>query len=440
MEITRPCPLAERLAARIRESRDELTARWLDRIADQVSLDPDRIFPSDELLDHVPVLMTGVADYLEDPSDEITADVPVIAKAMELGELRFAQGFDATEILKEYEILGGVLFAFCAEAVAQDEVPPPADEVLACSHRLFRAVSVIEQATAAHYLRVMYERVGEREERLRRFSRMITHELKNRVGATMGAAQLLQEEWLGDDERRKFAGIIDANAQEIQKVLENLVALSRLDGERRRQRNIQLGEIVEEVFRQQRGLARARQVELRVAGAIPPAEVPAAAVELCLSNYLSNAIRYSDPASRARYAEVQAEFAGDPHCEGGCELVIRVRDNGLGVPEDKRDRLFERFFRAHEDTTSVEGTGLGLNLVRETVESLGGKAWAEPLEGAGSVFAFSLPCNRVEGGAAGDDAVSCGSGASAGHGASSSSARDGRRRSREDAAPGTASG
>jgi nitrogen-specific signal transduction histidine kinase len=67
------------------------------------------------------------------------------------------------------------------------------------------------------------ERVGEREERLRRFSRMITHELKNRVGATLGAGQLLQEEWLGDDERRRFAAMVTENAQEIQKVLENLV-------------------------------------------------------------------------------------------------------------------------------------------------------------------------------------------------------------------------
>jgi signal transduction histidine kinase len=76
--------------------------------------------------------------------------------------------------------------------------------------------------------------------------------------------------------------------------------------------------------------------------------------------------------------------------------VIRVRDNGLGVPERDRDRLFERFFRAHTASTSgIEGTGLGLSIVRETAESLGGKAWAEFPEGE-SVFAFSLPCRRAE--------------------------------------------
>src|SRR5688572_3034003 len=264
MDITRQCPMAAEMAVRIREMREELTARWLERIAARVQLEPERIFPSDQLLDHVPVLMDGIAAYLENPSDEITADVPVIAKAMELGELRYSQGFDANEILKEYELLGGVLFSFVARAVAESNTTCSSEDLLICSHRLFRAISVIEQVTTAQYLRVLGERVAEREERLRRFNRMLTHELKNRVGATLGAGQLLQEDWLGDEERKRFAGMVTANAQEIQKVLENLTALSRLEGERRRHRNIMLREVVTEVFRQLRELARARQVELRV--------------------------------------------------------------------------------------------------------------------------------------------------------------------------------
>jgi signal transduction histidine kinase len=83
---------------------------------------------------------------------------------------------------------------------------------------------------------------------------------------------------------------------------------------------------------------------------------------------------------------------GDP-----CEVVVRVRDNGLGVPEEARAQLFRRFFRAHEGTvTGEEGTGLGLAIVRETIESVGGRAWAEfdPVEG--SVFAISFPCNTNE--------------------------------------------
>ncbi|MEO7501202.1 MAG: RsbRD N-terminal domain-containing protein, partial [Gemmatimonadaceae bacterium] len=121
--IARECPLADVLADRLRDSRRELAARWLDRIAARVSLDANKIFPSNELLDHVPLLIQGVADYLQDPVNEVSADMPVVAKAMELGALRHAQGFDVYEILKEYEILGGILFAFLAEAA--DQIPEP---------------------------------------------------------------------------------------------------------------------------------------------------------------------------------------------------------------------------------------------------------------------------------------------------------------------------
>jgi hypothetical protein len=101
MEITDNCRLAAALASRLRNEREDLTRRWLERIASRVALDPNRIFPTESLLDHVPLLIDGIADYLEDPSREISADVPVIGKAIELGELRFSQGFGAHEILKE---------------------------------------------------------------------------------------------------------------------------------------------------------------------------------------------------------------------------------------------------------------------------------------------------------------------------------------------------
>lgn len=398
MDINKPCPLASDIAVRMRDARAELTERWLERIAARVRIPADRIFPSEELLDHVPILIDGIADYVEDPSDEITADVPVIAKAMELGELRFAQGFDASEILKEYEILGGVLYSFAARVVSDSKLTCSPEDLLICSHRIFRAISVIEQVTTAHYLRVLGERVAEREERLRRFSRMITHELKNRVGATLGAGQLLREEWLGVEERQRFAGMVEENALAIQKVLENLTVLAKIDGERRRQRNIALSEVVTEVFRQLRELARARGVDMRIAGELPDIEVNAAAVELCLSNYLSNAIKYSDASAAERWAEVSAVLEDSPETPGTEQVTVRVRDNGLGVPVESRDQLFERFFRAHTDVVGTEGTGLGLSLVQETAASLGGRAWAEFDDEGGSVFAFSLPSGRSEDG------------------------------------------
>lgn len=395
METEVNCKLAGALAEHMRQAREELTRRWLGRIAARVEIDPNRVFPTDELLDHVPLLMDRIADYLENPSDEITADAPVTGKAIELGELRWSQGFDAHEILKEYEILGGVLFAFLVRTVDEVDEECSRGELLSCAHRLFRAVSVIQQVTTMHYLRLAAERVSEREQRLRGFNRMVTHELKNRISSVLGAGQLLADPEIAtsDVQRARFAQMVVQNAEGMQAVLENLLELSKVDTSARQQRNVLLPSVAAEVCRQLREMAGARQVQVRIRD-LPEVEVNAAAMELALSNYISNAIKYSDPQVDERWVEVRGHLG---NAGGGpvCQLVIEVADNGLGVPQDRREGLFSRFFRAHGDTvTGVEGTGLGLSIVRETVEGLGGRAWADFNLDKGSRFCIALPCRR----------------------------------------------
>lgn len=396
MEITINCKLAAALADRIRAERDDLTHRWLDRIAARVAIDPNRVFPTDELLDHVPMLVERIADYLEDPAEEISADGPVIAKAVELGELRFKQGFDAHEILREYELLGGVLFAFLTRTVDDIDEPCTRGELLACAHRLFRAVSVIEQVTTTHYLRIANRRVDEREQRLRGFNRMVSHELKNRIGAVLGAGQLLHEEWVQDrpERRTRLTDIVVENAEAMQETLQNLIELSRLETGTRQHRNVLLPDVAAEVARQLRAMARAHGVDLRVDSDLPRVEVSAAAMELCLSNYVSNAVKYSDPAKTDRWVEIRARLEDGSGPRGSCGLVVEVLDNGVGVPREERGELFERFFRGHHTVTGVEGTGLGLSIVRDTMESVGGRAWAEFNGPEGSSFLLAVPCRR----------------------------------------------
>ncbi len=393
MEINTNCTLAAELARRMRDHREELTRRWLERIVARVDMDPNRVFPTDELLDHVPLLMDRIADYLQDPADEITADAPVIGKALELGELRWSQGFDAHQILKEYEILGGVLFQFLARTVDEIQEPCTRAELLACAHRLFRAVAVIQQLSTEQYLRLAAEAVREREERLRSFNRMVTHELKNRIGSILGAGQLLEDPEISADPARRvrFATMVTQNADAMQDVLQNLLELSRMDVDSRRQRNVPLQRAAAEVCRQLREMSQAGGVQVRIEQ-LPDMEVSSGALELCLTNYVSNAIKYADPAKDDRWVRVSGEVR---RTDDDCKLVIAVEDNGLGVPEDAREKLFSRFYRAHGTITGVEGTGLGLSIVRETIEGLGGEAWAEFDGSEGSRFLLSLPCRRA---------------------------------------------
>ncbi|CAN5774420.1 hypothetical protein BH23GEM10_BH23GEM10_13240 [soil metagenome] len=337
------CPLAGVLGRQLRGARDAVTQRWLERIAARVSISPDTIFPTEALLDHVPLLIDGIADYMENPADEISADVPVIAKAMELGELRLSQGFSVHEILKEYEILGAVLFSFLVGIVDGIEEECTRSELLSCAQRLFRAIAVIQQVTATQYLRISDGQVHEREEKLRSFNRMVTHELKNRIGAVAGATRMLEEPWIdGDaDERKRFVSIISRNTAGMDDVLKDLLALSRTETESRRESNVLLPEAAGEAARQLREMAQEKGVEIRLADDLPRIEVDAAAVELSLINYISNGIKYADPAKSERWVEVSACEATGP--DGRDEIVIGVRDNGIGIPAEDREHLFERF-------------------------------------------------------------------------------------------------
>lgn len=393
--LERDCPVAGLLADRLREARDDITLRWLERISARIALEPERVFPTDELLDHVPLLIDGIADYLEDPVEVIAADAPVVAKAMELGELRHDQGFDPYEILKEYEILGGILYNFLAQAADRIDVPCSHSDLLTCGHRIFRAVSMIQQATTSHYLRRAGESIHDREQRLRAFNRALSHEFKNRIGAVLGASELLAEgEGFGREQRDSLRGILLRNAREMERIIRNLLDLSRLERDARQQKHIELRQAALEATRQLREIAEEHAVGVRIDRVLPRVQVNAAAVELCLTNFISNAIKYADPQEPERRVDVRAEV-GEVRDGEPASIVVRVVDNGLGVPEERRDRLFERFYRAHEGDATVEGTGLGLSIVRETVESLGGRAWAE-FPAKGSIFAFSLPCRRAE--------------------------------------------
>jgi signal transduction histidine kinase len=394
------CTVGTELAGRLRSARDVIATRWLDRVSARVAIGRNDVFPTDDLLDHVPLLIDGIATFLESTDTDIDADVPVIAKSRELGALRHAQGFDAYQILKEHQLLGSIILAFLEEVVDEIDVPCTRRELAACFRRAEEAIDIVRQATTNHFLQLSNERVREREDRLRRFNRMVSHELRNRVTAMRGAASLLGEAWVEGDTRARLLRVMIENSDALHHVLENLEALSRLDTDARQQRNVLLPQAAAEVARQLRSQAEGNDVEVRLVDDLPAIEVNAAAVELCLTNYVSNAIKYCDPAKQTRWVEIAGDYRPRGGLGGG-ELHVRVRDNGIGIPEASRDRIFQQFYRAHDrSVTDAEGTGLGLSIVRETAESLGGRAWVEFPDDGTTVFVFSLPSRRDEDAAA----------------------------------------
>lgn len=389
-----PVELAATLSDSLRSAKQELVTQWLGRISARVAISTKRVFPTHELLNHVPLLIEGIAGYLKRPESDIDSKAPVVAKAMELGALRHDQGFDAYELLKEYEMLGEIIFDFLTETAEQIPEDIPRGHFLACWQRVSQAIELIRQATMSHFLRLSSAQINERENRLRKFNRAIAHELKNNVNAIGNASAMLAETWTNEANRKEFEAIIAKNADGLKRVLANLESLSRTQADARHCRHVLLPEAANEAVRELQEAARAKGVDVRVADDLPGIEVDAATVELCLMNYVSNGIKYSDGTKGERWVTIQAALEG-PNTERDREVVIRVCDNGIGVPADKREQLFQEFYRAHGETvTDADGSGLGLSIVRDMVESIGGRAWAEFPEAVGSVFAFSIPARR----------------------------------------------
>jgi signal transduction histidine kinase len=256
-------------------------------------------------------------------------------------------------------------------------------------------VSLVQQATATRYLQRMTVRVREREDRLQAFDRALTHELRNRIGAILGASQILETLDVADTDRRRLAAVVARNAAGMRVVLDNLLELTRIaggGGGSRQERHVLLGAAVAEAVRQLRDMSDADVIDVIVED-MPPVEVSAAAVELALANLVSNAIKYADPAKPSRWVRISGQHTGEGDA---AHVVVTVRDNGLGVPVEARPRLFERFFRAHATSkATIEGTGLGLSIVREAIQELGGRVWVEFPDDGGAAFMFTIPARRA---------------------------------------------
>lgn len=148
----------------------------------------------------------------------------------------------------------------------------------------------------------------------------------------------------------------------------------------------ELGELVREVVtRLGRGLAE-HSVELDVPDDLPPVALDYLMIDQVVTNLIENAAKYTPLGSPIRVA-VEAAVG---------RVRVSVADRGPGIPADKRERVFDKFFRL-ETRSSVRGTGLGLAVSSGLVEAHGGRIWVEENSGGGSRFVFELPVSAPDG-------------------------------------------
>lgn len=214
-----------------------------------------------------------------------------------------------------------------------------------------------------------------------------SHELKTPLTAIRGFTETLLDGALDDRETAvRFLKIIDSETARLNRLAEDLLNLARLEdpGILMKMQPVELGKICSKILKQYGKLAQTRGVllECLYPEDLPPVQGDPDWLSQVIINLVDNAIKYIGKGTRVRVeAGMEEEF-----------VRIRVSDDGIGIPEDDRKRIFERFYRVDRDRSrDYGGTGLGLSIVKHVVESHGGAVGVEESPEGGSVFWFTIP-------------------------------------------------
>jgi len=224
----------------------------------------------------------------------------------------------------------------------------------------------------------------------RDFVSNVSHELKAPLSRIRLFNELLSDERvLSKTKRERYRGVIDRECRRLSFLVERVLdfARSARGGPTYDKTPLDLRRVVEDALESFRAAEDGERFALSTElEDVPPVLGDARALERVLVNLLDNAVKYSPPGGR-----VDVHLSAD-----GDRARVSVRDQGYGIPKDALGRIWEEFFRVERgEAQRASGSGLGLALVRRTVEAHGGSVCVSSEIDRGSTFVVELPCNRV---------------------------------------------
>ncbi len=235
---------------------------------------------------------------------------------------------------------------------------------------------VREQADEAHRARLRIE-----AEQLRNaVLSSVSHDFKTPLAVVTGAASTLLDERLEPSVRRELTDTILQEAERLNRLLQNLLDMSRLDsGAVSAKKEWEpLEEVIGAALNRMESTLGGRDVVVRVPDELPLVPLDSVLIEQVLVNLLENVAKYTPGTARVT---VVARMRGR-------DVEIEVADDGPGVPSGSEERVFDKFYRAETDRG---GAGLGLTICRGLVAAHGGRIWLLPRNGPGASFHFTLP-------------------------------------------------
>lgn len=222
------------------------------------------------------------------------------------------------------------------------------------------------------------------------FTSMITHELKAPLVPIQGYCQMFLDGALGDltQEQREKIEIMYDSAVSLAQLIQDLLDVHKLELGKFRfgMGDASAKDLIDETIKRFKPIAEARNIRLagRIEQELNLTCDPERILQV-LNNLVSNALKFvPDHSGRI---EIYARRDND-------SLLFSVKDNGIGIPKDKQQNLFRKFYQVDTSLQGTGGSGLGLAICKGIVEAHGGRIWVESEGGKGSAFCFSIPRGR----------------------------------------------
>jgi PAS domain S-box-containing protein len=235
------------------------------------------------------------------------------------------------------------------------------------------------------------EELNRRAERLERinadlqeFAYIASHDLSEPLRMITSYLELLQRRYGDrlDETAAEFIGFAVDGAERMKALIEDLLAYSRVGSHALEPGDVDLAELLSQVLRSLGPAIEEAGADVEIPDALPGVRADATQLRQLLQNLIANAVKFR-AAGRAPHVTVGAR-------DDGSGVRLWVADDGIGIPEAQRERIFKMFARLH-GRDAYDGTGIGLALCRRIAERHGGRIWVEPAPAGGSIFHVWIP-------------------------------------------------
>lgn len=213
----------------------------------------------------------------------------------------------------------------------------------------------------------------------------VSHELRTPLTSIKGFVETLLDGGIGaPDSARRFLNIISQETDRLNRIINDLLDLSRLESGRTElyASKLLIGPLVDDIRQTLDGRLREKNLGFSVELSSTPVLADEDRIREVLVNLIDNAIKYTPDGGSIRIRENDA----------GDQQEYTICDNGIGIPKESLGRIFERFYRVDKARSrEMGGTGLGLSIVKHMIDRHGGRVWVESEYGRGTCFHFTLP-------------------------------------------------